>query len=86
MRHEPVFLEPGWPEVAPTEERKLWVRYVENPYYILDRLRAKHPNLEIESCSGGGGRVDLGILHRVEEVWPSDNTEAFDRLRIQEGL
>ena len=44
------------------------------------------PNLEIESCSGGGGRVDLGILRRVDEVWTSDNTEAFDRLRIQEGF
>ena len=42
--------------------------------------------LEIESCSGGGGRIDLGILQRVDEVWTSDNTEAFDRLRIQEGF
>jgi len=66
--------------------RKLWVHYVRNLYDIIDRLRAKHPNLEIESCSGGGGRIDLGILKRVEEVWTSDNTEAFDRLRIQEGF
>jgi alpha-galactosidase len=49
-------------------------------------LRARHPKLEIESCSGGGGRVDLGILERVDQVWTSDNTEAFDRLRIQEGF
>jgi alpha-galactosidase len=59
---------------------------VKNVYEIIDRLRAKHPKLEIESCSGGGGRVDLGILRRVDEVWTSDNTEAFDRLRIQEGF
>jgi alpha-galactosidase len=78
--------EPGWPEAAPADQRKLWVEYVRNLYDILDRLRARHPNLEIESCSGGGGRIDLGILHRVEEVWTSDNTEAFDRLRIQEGF
>ncbi len=78
--------EPGWPEEKTNEQRKLWVKYVRNLYDILDQLRAKHPNLEIESCSGGGGRVDLGILKRVEEVWPSDNTEAFDRLRIQEGF
>ncbi len=80
------FSEPGWPEVAGTEQRKIWVQYVRNVYEIIDRLRAKHPNLEIESCSGGGGRVDLGILQRVDEVWPSDNTDAFDRLRIQEGF
>jgi alpha-galactosidase len=80
------FSEPGWPEAAPADQRKLWVQYVRNLYEIFDRLRAKHPRLEIESCSGGGGRVDLGILRRVEEVWPSDNTEAFDRLRIQEGF
>src|SRR5258708_19027209 len=80
------FTEPGWPETAPADERKLWVAYVRNLYEIIDRLRAKHPKLEIESCSGGGGRIDLGILQRVDEVWPSDNTEAFDRLRIQEGF
>jgi alpha-galactosidase len=80
------FTEPGWPEVTPAEERRLWVDYVRNLYEIFDRLRAKHPKLEIESCSGGGGRIDLGILQRVDEVWPSDNTEAFDRLRIQEGF
>jgi len=78
--------EPGWPEETPAGQRKLWVDYVRNLYEIIDRLRARHPQLEIESCSGGGGRVDLGILSRVEEVWPSDNTEAFDRLRIQEGF
>ena len=78
--------EPGWPEVAPADERKLWVNYVLNLYDIIDRLRAKYPNLEIESCSGGGGRVDLGILKRVEQAWTSDNTEAFDRLTIQDGF
>jgi alpha-galactosidase len=80
------FSEPGWPEAGPFNEKKIWVRYVSNLYEIIDRLRAKHPKLEIESCSGGGGRVDLGILKRVDEVWTSDNTEAFDRLRIQEGF
>lgn len=80
------FSEPGWPEAAPANERKLWVRYTQNLYSLIDRLRVKHPKLEIESCSGGGGRIDLAILKRVDEVWTSDNTEAFDRLRIQEGF
>ncbi len=80
------FGEPGWPEVPIAEQKEIWVKYVRNVYEIIDRLRAKHPSLEIEACSGGGGRVDLGILERVDEVWTSDNTEAFDRLRIQEGF
>jgi alpha-galactosidase len=78
--------EPGWPEVPVAEQKKIYVKYVNNVYQVIDRLRAKHPGVEIESCSGGGGRVDLGILERVDEVWTSDNTEAFDRLRIQEGF
>jgi len=80
------FSEPGWPEAGPADERKLWVMYVRNLYQVIDRLRAQHPRLEIESCSGGGGRIDLEILRRVDEVWASDNTDAFDRLRIQEGF
>jgi alpha-galactosidase len=78
--------EPGWPEAGPEEQKKVWIEYVRNYYGIIDRLRAKHPALEIESCSGGGARIDLGVLKRVDEVWTSDNTEAFDRLRIQEGF
>ncbi len=80
------FAEPGWPEQPPEAQRELWVKYVRNLYDILTRLRAKHPKLEIESCSGGGGRIDLGIMRYVDEFWTSDNTEAFDRLRIQEGF
>jgi len=78
--------EPGWDAVDTADQKKIWVAYVHNLYDILDRLRAKHPKLEIESCSGGGGRVDLGILRRTEEVWPSDNTDALDRLTLQDGF
>jgi alpha-galactosidase len=78
--------EPGWPAVAPDEERKVYVEYVHNLYSILRDLRAKHPKLEIESCSGGGGRIDLGIMGLTEEVWTSDNTDPLDRLTIQDGF
>src|SRR5246127_1850096 len=78
--------EPGWPEVPLADQKKIWIRYVENLYDILDRLRAKHPELEIEGCSGGGGRVDLGMLRRVDQVCPSDNTDALDRQTIQYGF
>jgi alpha-galactosidase len=78
--------EPGWPEVKPDEEQKLYVDYVQGLYSIMAELRKRHPRLEIESCSGGGGRVDLGILRYVDEVWTSDNTDPFDRLFIQSGF
>jgi alpha-galactosidase len=78
--------EPGWEDLPPAEQKRFWVKYVTNVYEIVDRLRTKHPTLEIEACSGGGARVDLGILRRVEQVWTSDNTDAFDRLRIQDGF
>jgi alpha-galactosidase len=78
--------EPGWPAVPPDEEKEVYVKYVQNLYAILGELRARHRQVEIEACSGGGGRVDLGILHYTDEVWPSDNTDPFDRLSIQNGF
>jgi alpha-galactosidase len=78
--------EPGWPAVAPDEQKMVYVEYVRNLYGILRELRARYPKVEFESCSGGGGRVDLGILGLTNEVWPSDNTDPFDRLRIQDGF
>ncbi len=78
--------EPGWDQVALPEQKEIYVRYVNNLYALLAELRRRHPKLEIESCSGGGGRVDLGILKETDEVWPSDNTDALDRLSIQDGF
>jgi alpha-galactosidase len=78
--------EPGWPAVAPEDEKKVYITYEQNLYSILEQLRKKHPHVEIESCSGGGSRVDLGIMRYTDEVWPSDNTDAFDRLKIQDGF
>jgi alpha-galactosidase len=78
--------EPGWPEVAADREKNVYVDYTVNLYSILRELRAKHPNVEIESCSGGGGRVDLGILGLADQIWTSDNTDPFERLSIQDGF
>ena len=78
--------EPGWDQLAPVEQKRLYVDYTRNLYSILAELRHKHPKVEIESCSGGGGRVDLGILRYTDEVWVSDNTDPFDRLTQQYGF
>jgi alpha-galactosidase len=80
------FSEPGWPEKPADEQKEVWVAYVQGYYRVLDTLRKRFPKLEIESCSGGGGRVDLGVMQYTDEVWPSDNTDPFDRLTIQDGF
>jgi alpha-galactosidase len=63
----------------------IWRAHTAGVYEIMDHLRREFPRLQIESCASGGGRVDLGILARTDQVWTSDNTDALDRIRIQEG-
>ncbi|MEE1762204.1 alpha-galactosidase [Streptomyces sp. SP18BB07] len=78
------FTDAGWPgEPYP---QKLWVEHVHAFYALLDRLRAAHPGVAFESCSGGGGRIDLGVMARTDQVWTSDNTDPLDRLAIQHGF
>jgi len=55
-------------------------------YHLLQRLRAVHPKVEIESCSSGGGRADFGILAFTDRIWTSDSNDALDRLSIQKGF
>ncbi|MEV6960258.1 alpha-galactosidase [Streptomyces sp. NPDC051207] len=52
-------------------------------YALMDELRRRHPGLEIESCSSGGGRVDLEVLQRTDRVWASDCIDPLERQRIQ---
>jgi alpha-galactosidase len=54
-------------------------------YELLDDLVAAHPELEIESCASGGGRIDLGILERTHRFWTSDNLDPIERQRMQRG-
>ncbi|BBC31363.1 Alpha-galactosidase [Streptomyces graminofaciens] len=78
------FTDAGWPgEPYP---QKLWVEHVRAFYALLDRLRAAHPGVAFESCSGGGGRIDLEVMARTDQVWTSDNTDPLDRLAIQHGF
>ncbi len=52
-------------------------------YRLLDELRARHPGVEIESCSSGGARIDYAILDRTDRVWTSDCNDALERQVIQ---
>nr|WP_246742066.1 alpha-galactosidase [Actinomyces sp. HMT897] len=54
-------------------------------YRLLDALHERLPGLEVESCAGGGGRIDLGIMERTQRVWASDSIDAHDRQDIQRG-
>ena len=55
-------------------------------YALIDRLRAAHPSVEIESCSSGGARADYGVLERTDRIWTSDSNDALDRQMIQRGV
>lgn len=52
-------------------------------YRLFDELKHRHPGLEIESCSSGGGRVDLGMVNHVDRFWTSDSNDALERQHIQ---
>lgn len=60
-------------------------RYMLGLYRILATLTKKFPTILFESCSGGGGRYDLGMLAYMPQTWTSDNTDAICRLQIQHG-
>ena len=59
--------------------------YMLGLYDLVSYLTEKHSNILFESCSGGGGRNDLGMMRYFPQVWASDNTDAISRLQIQYG-
>lgn len=64
---------------------ELYHRYMLGVYELQERMLADFPHLLLENCSSGGGRFDPGMLYYSPQIWTSDNTDAIDRLRIQEG-
>ena len=66
--------------------KALWHGHVQALYALWRYIRENFPHVEMETCSGGGGRIDLGILRYAEQTWPSDNTDPYTRLFIQEGF
>lgn len=60
-------------------------RYVLGLYELLERLTTEFPDVLFEGCSGGGGRFDAGMLYYTPQIWTSDDTDAYERTRIQYG-
>ena len=64
---------------------ELYHRYVLGVYRLQERLVTEFPHLLLENCSGGGARFDAGMLYYSPQIWCSDDTDAIERLTIQEG-
>ncbi|MCM1612921.1 alpha-galactosidase [Phocaeicola massiliensis] len=64
----------------------IYIEYQRGLNKVLKRIRAKYPNLVMQACAGGGGRVNYGILPYFDEFWTSDNTDALQRIYLQWGI
>lgn len=64
---------------------ELFHRYMLGVYELQERMLREFPKLLLENCSGGGARFDAGMLYYSPQIWCSDDTDAIERLRIQEG-
>lgn len=60
-------------------------RYILGLYVLLERLTSRFPDVLFEGCSGGGGRFDAGMLYYCPQIWCSDDTDAYERTKIQYG-
>lgn len=75
----------GSVEFAGDRQGELAHRYVLGVYELQERLVNDFPDLLLENCSGGGARFDPGMLYYSPQIWCSDDTDAIERLSIQEG-
>lgn len=71
--------------LAPEQQGEVSHRYMLGLYDFLEKMITEFPDILFESCSGGGGRFDAGMLHYMPQTWTSDNTDAVARLKIQYG-
>lgn len=67
------------------EQGKFNHLYVMGLYDVLEELVISFPNILFESCSSGGNRFDMGMLYYMPQTWTSDNTDSYERMKIQEG-
>ena len=77
--------EVGSAALPPERQRETAHRYMLGLYRVLETITQRFPDVLFESCSGGGGRFDPGMLHYMPQTWTSDNTDAVCRLSIQYG-
>ena len=75
----------GSASISPERAGELHHRHVLAVYALQERLLSEFPGLLLENCSGGGGRFDAGMLYYSPQIWCSDETDAVERLEIQEG-
>lgn len=68
-----------------TRQKETAHRYMLGLYDLIERLSSRFPDILFESCSGGGGRFDPGMLYYMPQTWTSDDTDAIERLAIQYG-
>ncbi|MBO0587370.1 alpha-galactosidase [Sporosarcina sp. E16_8] len=66
-------------------QRETAHRYMLGLYNVIETITSRFPEILFESCSGGGGRFDPGMLYYMPQTWTSDNTDAISRLKIQYG-
>lgn len=71
--------------LPPTRQQETMHRYILGLYAVLEELCTRFPDVLFESCSGGGGRFDPGMLYYMPQTWTSDDLDAVERLRIQYG-
>ena len=60
-------------------------RYILGVYDLAERLTSKFPKVFFEGCAGGGGRFDAGVLYYFPQIWTSDDTDGYERAKIQWG-
>ncbi|HDP79419.1 MAG TPA: alpha-galactosidase [Spirochaetes bacterium] len=71
--------------LSPERQGEVAHRYMLGLYRVMDALNRAFPDILFESCSGGGGRFDPGMLYYMPQTWTSDDTDAVERLKIQYG-
>ena len=71
--------------LPPERKKETQHRYMLGLYHVLETITSAFPDVLFESCSGGGGRFDPGMLFYMPQTWTSDNTDAVERLKLQYG-